>query len=335
LSLLAVLAVGGLALFISPDAMPPRAEEPKKKAERQVSNLLLIERQPPFIVFRPAEAMDKGAVDEFRRVQAILVKSRPVLIKAVRDPNVADLKLLREQANPIGWLERQIKVKTEEGGALLRVTMKGHRTDEMEAIVNAVTSAYLNEIVFKEHSKRLQRLRTLANIYDKYEKNLREKRRILRTLAESAGSGDDKQMQLSQLRLQGRLQGFDRALADLERQLRKVRVAQAGAKARLALQEPRHPERAARTKEDLAALAAEEKQLRQEMTQLEERIGEAAMKAKTINQSSLELVSLRDDVKQLEKIFDRVAAEKEALKIELDAPEPVTLLEDAHEVKGK
>jgi capsular exopolysaccharide synthesis family protein len=370
-----------------------------------VQNLLQINARQPVILFKTADSDEtRDAAVSYQKVQAVLVTSRPVLTKALKDRDVAELALLREQANPIEWMEREIKVEAnKEDSQLLRVTMKGDRIDEMVKLVNAVTRAYLEEIVFKEQSKRTFRLRQLSTVYDKYEKSLREKRRILRTLAESAGSGDDKQLQLSHSFALEQLHLVRKELLEVlaERRRLEMKVKLPPTLAELfpggvpgmradAFQDlviakhlhsiAQHQEKMALTKERSPqgekdpsyldhqraikglqeAVAKRRKELFGEgsadrnsmalvalrdhifrdgqrlelLGVMEKKIRDDVRKftdeAKGINQSSLELVSLKEDIAQLEGVYSRIANEKEALKVELDAPERVVLIEEAY-----
>ena len=106
---------------------------------------------------------------------------------------MAELNAVRQEADPIGWLERELKVTNASSPEILAVSMQGANAAELKVIVDAVVAAYLHEIVNKEQIIRQGRLDQLKEIAAKYDENLRRKRRTLRELAESVGSGDKQQ----------------------------------------------------------------------------------------------------------------------------------------------
>src|SRR5262249_35857179 len=118
---------------------------------------------------------------------------------ALRDPKVSELSVIREH-NPeaIEWLEKEVKVDNPPGTELLQISMKGDRPEELTILVDAITTAYLREIVNKEHDKRLKRLDQLKKIYAQAEEGLRAQRQTLKNLAEASISGDDKALSVAQ-----------------------------------------------------------------------------------------------------------------------------------------
>lgn len=134
-------------------------------------------------------------VDDFanyQRTQAALVKSRLVINAALRKPEVAELAEVRDRVDPVGWLEKGLKVDTNLGPELLRVTLNGDNAEETALLVNAVTMAYIHEVVNKDRSRQQDRFDQLQENYRKYEDTLRRKRRMLKQLEESLGVEDPK-----------------------------------------------------------------------------------------------------------------------------------------------
>ena len=64
---------------------------------------------------------------------------------ALRRPEVVALKSVAEQVNPADWLKKQIQV--DNAGQIFRISMSGNNPHELQVLVNAVTEAYLQEVV--------------------------------------------------------------------------------------------------------------------------------------------------------------------------------------------
>ncbi|HYV36565.1 MAG TPA: hypothetical protein VE988_12710 [Gemmataceae bacterium] len=100
---------------------------------------------------------DKEEFDGFQKTQVAMVKSRLVLNSALREPKVAALAVVREQTDPVAWLEKKLIVDFPDAPEIMRIAMIGEVTDAV-VIVNAVMGSYLKESVNKEHRVRHDRL---------------------------------------------------------------------------------------------------------------------------------------------------------------------------------
>ncbi|MBI1915853.1 MAG: polysaccharide biosynthesis tyrosine autokinase, partial [Planctomycetes bacterium] len=165
-----------------------------------VRSYLLVASTPPKIAFKTTDNEGEGRNDfaSYQKTQAALVKSRLVLTTALRKPQIAELSVVREQPDAIEWLEKELRVDNLPGTELLEISIKGDRPEELTALVNEITKAYIGEIVEKEKNKRADRLKKLQDIYAKAENNLRRTRLTLKEWAETAGSGDDKTLTIKQ-----------------------------------------------------------------------------------------------------------------------------------------
>jgi hypothetical protein len=270
-----------------------------------VHALLYISRTPPRVLGAPQEALpvSEGEFEDYRQTQAALLKSRLVLNAALRQPKVAALAVVREHADPVGWLESALHVDFQLAPEILRVGLNGRHPEELVTVVNTVTHAYLEEVVAKEQNQRLERLDQLKSLQARYEDRLKQKRQMVREVAEAAG--------------EGALSSFERDLLlqdllDCKRELRRARLARVAAEARPNKEAPG-------PRADIAALAAQEKFLTEEEQQLR-------TKAAAAGRSSLDLQLLRDEIAQVEGVARRITAEAEALDVERGAPPRVRLL---------
>jgi capsular exopolysaccharide synthesis family protein len=172
--LLAALAGGGAYYF-----MPP----PK----HTVRTLVHI---PPHkgIIFKQNNA--GGDLPNHQRTQVVLLKSRLVLNSALRDPKVAKLSVVREQAEPVEWLEKEVQADFSVAPEVLRITMSGDKPEQLVVLVDALVQAYRREIVDKEKNQRLEHLKILRELRETHEGELRALQKTQREIGKKAGGRD-------------------------------------------------------------------------------------------------------------------------------------------------
>lgn len=128
-------------------------------------------RQSP--VGETVEGGNRGDTDadyeEYRRAQVIAIKDPEVLAAAIDLDGIAELDAIRGQADPVAWLADQIKVVAPEGSEVIQVRMgpvvRGPEAQDAARIVNAVTEAYLSNVVNKERPERIESHDTLVKKY--------------------------------------------------------------------------------------------------------------------------------------------------------------------------
>jgi len=133
---------------------------------------------------------DSAEYEAYRKTQVQLIKSPFVLTSALRRPGISSLATLSDEDDPVGYLVRYVQVTAPMESEVVQVRMRGENAKEVTQIVNAVTQAYLTDVVNKEKSERLQRRDTLER---KYKENMAEVRANLDTyhnLAKSLGTAD-------------------------------------------------------------------------------------------------------------------------------------------------
>ncbi len=169
---LIVAAIAGTATWI---LMPP----PKIAARAE----LRVAKLPPHILF-PVErsASYIHGYGDFLHTQAYIIKNRLFLNAVLRDnPELAELSLLKEQSDPLQWLEKEITVATP-NSAFMHISLSGDRPEDQKKIVGAVTKIYLDNYVNKERTGFLQRQRKIKDVLARIEERTKRKRRELREL---------------------------------------------------------------------------------------------------------------------------------------------------------
>jgi capsular exopolysaccharide synthesis family protein len=189
----------------------------------------------------------------FQRTQAALLKSQPILRAALDKPEVAQLREVRAQGEPVAWLQKSLTTDTTLGPEVLRVSLAGDYPDDLPVVVNEVVRAYLRDYAIKEEGRAANRLRQLQENHRRCAEHLREKRQRVRAREQQLGLDEP---QIGQVRYQMALQQLAAAQsqklqAQLDRQ--KVQEEQLSLRARI-----RTPESATVSK------AAVDDELRQE-----------------------------------------------------------------------
>jgi capsular exopolysaccharide synthesis family protein len=163
---------------------------------------------------------------DYQNTQLALVKSRLVLNAALRKPKVASLPILQQQDYPLEWLEENLKVTFNGSPEIMQISLSSAKyTDDVAVLVNAVTVAYLEEIVDKENNRRQNDLKSLQTFAQDYGTKVKGLRATLRKLQEQAGAVADRQALI--LRQELAKIEYDEAVRELtmvKRELRSLRV---------------------------------------------------------------------------------------------------------------
>lgn len=154
------------------------------------TTVLEVKTQKPVLLMETAQ--ERTDYRMFQATQLAMVKSRLVLNAALGKPGIAELPTIREEPEPADWLEQNIVAEFPAGSELLRLSLSGKRPADLSQILKAVTEAYLEEIVTKDHNERLASRANLRKLYDQYNEKLTKQRSELKKLTEAVGS-DDKQ----------------------------------------------------------------------------------------------------------------------------------------------
>jgi len=130
------------------------------------------------------------AFDVYKNTQQQYVKSRFVMIAALRKPEAANLTVFEDEPDPVAWLGRNLRVEFPGNAELMYISLRADDPQEAAALVNAVVDAYTAEIVDVELGQRRQRLDELEKIRSEKETELRAKQSDLKGLVKQVGSGE-------------------------------------------------------------------------------------------------------------------------------------------------
>jgi capsular exopolysaccharide synthesis family protein len=187
-----------------------------------VRTLLRVYSVQPHIVFNTAE----GRADFFnyQRSQVALLRTRFVLSRALRNVDVANLVTLKDEPDPVAWLEKHIQADYAMAPEIFRIALTGEHPEDLKKLVTEVREAYVKEIADKEHEKRFKRLDQLKQLFDKFDTQLQQKREKLRKMAESLGSNNSKWLVLQQQYALTQLNSVQSELISYQTQLRRASV---------------------------------------------------------------------------------------------------------------
>jgi hypothetical protein len=280
---------------------------------------------PPRVLFATTDNRDDPAdYPRFLRTQEALIRSRFVLSAALRDPMIARLPWLKDRPDPVAWLQKSLEVTNSKDTEILQISMatgSGLSGTDQAAVINAVTKAYMDEVVNRDAQVRQKRHETLKGYAVKYTGILKEKRENVRKLAETVGSGqpisDREKDELHRLHYDLRTR---RVQLRLERSEVETLLARRK-KADGTTTEPARKE-IAQLEDRHAVLTARQDALDAEMERLNREMHEATSRV-------LDLHEHQDEIAQMQKTADRIGAEVEALNVEIEAPPRIRLIDEA------
>ncbi len=174
LGIIAALLAAGLAWFVVPLPYTTFAE-------------LRILATPSKLLFTSHES--GTAFEVYKQTQMRMVKSQFVLNAALRDKEIAQCSLLRDEPYPLEWLEKNISV-TSPATEFVRVSLSGKEPKELAKIVNAIKDEYINEVVNIENNVRNKRISELDKVHRDIEDQLRTRRTTLKRLVKNLQTGD-------------------------------------------------------------------------------------------------------------------------------------------------
>jgi succinoglycan biosynthesis transport protein ExoP len=137
--------------------------------------LSLLQVQLPFnLVIEHRGPRNLNDLTAHQKNQISLVKSRLVLDKALRRPEVVALSVVRDQDDPLDWLEKHIQADFSLAPETLRIWMTGDKPEELVVLVKAVREAYIQEFFETDRKDREEQLVMLAGMHDRYQKLVNE-----------------------------------------------------------------------------------------------------------------------------------------------------------------
>lgn len=214
------LAVGLAALAAALAATAAYIVVPPAKYTAQA--MLHVAAEQPRILVKTAESQSEYS--SYQRTQLAMLRSRLVLGTALKRPEIAQSPTIKQQVEPVEWLDKQLKIDFAESSEILRISLSGIDPVEPAKLVNAVVQAYLDEVVNVEVSQRRERADMLKEVWNRYQENLRSKRDEVRRLSMTAGSDDKQALAVLRHSEAEQLAKADAELSRTRDEMRRLRI---------------------------------------------------------------------------------------------------------------
>lgn len=127
------------------------------------------------VIHSKEDAQGRNDFAIYLKSQAAMIRSQFVLTAALRDPNVAALPMMREQADPVRFLEEELKIEYQDGSEILKISLTGDDPRGISQIVNAVHEAYFREVVDDEITRKKARLRQLEDSINRSQEDVKRR----------------------------------------------------------------------------------------------------------------------------------------------------------------
>lgn len=200
----------------------------------EVDALIEVKRSEESAHISNRGAKDPKAIDAFIQSQPYLVTSPMVLMAALRDPDVSQLSMLKNEPDKARWLKDNLIVGYLGDSEIMRIMMRDAHPQEMVSIVNAVKDAYLVEVASSGRDEKRRQLETLRNEFKSLEDKIKKNEEIYNRLKVELGSLVDEEANarerilLSQLlTLEGNLNRAKEQERDVKMRLISLQMAKA------------------------------------------------------------------------------------------------------------
>jgi RNA polymerase sigma factor (sigma-70 family) len=293
----------------------------KPVTEPDVYALLLIEDSEPQLLPDGRHSMPtRSDPSVYRRTQAIMLKSHSTLESALKREKVKRLGFVKEKAEPVRWLVRNVETTFVDNTGVLRVSFGEGSPEERAVLINAIVAAYMDDVVYAEQREKQNRLADLEKALNASKTESKEKREALFRVSAERGDGP----------LSLRRQSDQEELAELRKESLRVRLAKAGVLGRTKYWESEKGEEVKATlvklKEEIAALTEQEKLLKEDISSLKERADRIANAEANERE---QLSSLRKQIAAEEQFNENLADKIRSKQVELNATPRVRLLQSA------
>ncbi len=283
----------------------------------------------PHILDQPAQQHSEKEYDLYKKTQQQLLKSRFVLMAALRKPEVAKLPSVQEetkQNDATRWLEGLVKIEFPGDSEIMKVSVS--RSDPYEAVTlnRAVVDAYMTEVVNVEREQKRQRLGELNRAYTEKEADLREKQEDVRKLAEQLGISYSDTLTLKQKLALEELSNYWNNLKRLQTTLQDMRRDLAIQKA---FQDDAKGEKRDVFSKEVKRLAAAIVATAEQESKLQQTVDCYRRETEHFGTSTVEIEMMQAEIRNHAAMLAEIDRERERLRVEMRAAPRVALLERA------
>jgi len=159
------------------------------------TSMLRIKAEEPAVLAGPARVNSAKEFETYKEKQRMLLMLRPVLMAALRKPEVAKLPSVQtetQSGDAVKWLEGIVKVEFPGRAEIMAVSCTTNDPHEATVLTNAVVDAYMIEIVNAERTLKRRRLDELETLIGEKEMEVRRKQAELDKLTSIPSVGNAK-----------------------------------------------------------------------------------------------------------------------------------------------
>lgn len=197
---------------------------PKAYTTASVLQLASTERQ---LIFQTADSSSpvSNAFDMYKRTQKQLLRSRFVIVHALRDDKLKTLSVLKDEPDPVAWLEKKLIVNFPDDAEVLSISLTAETPDGLDLILNSVVDSYFHEVVYVERQRKQDRLNNLELAYNRFETEWRTKQTELTVFTERAGAVQPADLSLKQRKAIEKYSSIRQKLQSVQIELMELDVA--------------------------------------------------------------------------------------------------------------
>lgn len=163
----------------------------------------------------------------FKATQAALAKTRPVILRALDQQSqgrfVRDLGIVRNQSDPVEWLQTSVKTDFLQAPEIMTATLSADNAEELTLLLNSMAKSLIQENQIIEDARHLAQIEQMQRTADNFRNDIDLKRKIynqrLSTLGPNQAVAGRKLEQLEQ-----DLRDTRKSLRDKQSELAGVRV---------------------------------------------------------------------------------------------------------------
>lgn len=142
------------------------------------------------VVLNSKEGTARYDFPTYIRTLAWQLRSRPVIMQALKSDEVKRLNLDAQRTDPVLYLDEELKTEFNDQTEFLTLLMSSSDPVEAVAVVKGVGNAFMDQIVYAETRSRSQRLTDLEKVYGETNDGLKKKKADLKKMADQLGTTD-------------------------------------------------------------------------------------------------------------------------------------------------
>jgi hypothetical protein len=307
LSLALVVATTIHAADELPAAEPKAAKADKEVVATETTGAAYMRGATAFLRIRKIASESDADFYRYGQTQEELVRRPAVLKAALQSPEVKDLKCVRAETKPVGWLQRRLQAILSPPDTLM-IVLSDVDAAEATTIINAVAHACMSQ----EKREALERRDALERKYKENMDEVRAKLDLYQKLAQSLGTADSEELDTQRNRLLDRLRSLGEHTSKLEVDKLTVETDLGVAERTGEQPDPK--------------LAARLHVLTEQIDRLAKESARVAEEAKEIGAGKADLKARKQEIDQLMKFTDQQGVQLNAAEIEVSTPDRVELL---------